>query len=112
MEEEEPVWNASEEVIEEPQPSVALSASLMAGIVGVRSMRLIGKIQGKELNFLVDLGAMHNFIDSTMAKRIRLLLQYMNTFEVEVADGEKMAGKFCYKATILQIQGFKFSVDL
>lgn len=49
----------------------------------------MGKILGKEVSFLVDSGATHNFVDPTTAKRLGFPLRTMNAFEVEVADGEK-----------------------
>lgn len=74
--------------------------------MGVSSIRLIGTIMGKEVSFLVDSGATHNFIDPATAKRIGLPIQAMNTFEVEVAvevaDGEKMEGKTCSRDTKLR----------
>lgn len=35
----------------------------MSGVVGLSSIRLAGKILGKEVDFLMDTGATHNFID-------------------------------------------------
>lgn len=43
-----------EEVAVELQSPIELSANLMAGVVGISSIRLIGKIKGKEVSFLVD----------------------------------------------------------
>lgn len=91
--EEEAEWGFEEEESGEPRPPIELSANLMAGVLGVSSIRLIGKILGKEVSLLVDSGATHNFIDPATAKRIGLPLQAVNSFEVEVADGGKMEGK-------------------
>lgn len=54
---EEQGWelDAEEEAVE-PQPPIELSASLMARVVWVSSIRLIGKIQKMEVSFLVDSG--------------------------------------------------------
>lgn len=35
----------------------------MVGVARVSSFSLIGKINGKEVGFLVDTGATHNFVD-------------------------------------------------
>lgn len=56
--------------------------------------------------------AQHNFIDLSTAERLGLPLQEMQGFEVEVADGEKVADKACYKVIKLVIQGFESYTDL
>lgn len=91
--EEEPEWGFEEQEKGEPQSPIELSANLMTGVMGVSSIRLIGKIMEKEVSFLVDSGATHNLIDPATTRRIGLPLQVINTFEVKVADGEKMKGK-------------------
>lgn len=52
----------------------------MAGVVGIISIQLIGKILGKEVSFLGDSGETHNFVDPTTAKRVGLPLHTMNAF--------------------------------
>lgn len=56
------------------QPPIELSASLMAVVVRISSIRLISKLCGREASFLVDSGVTHNFIDPMMAKKIGLPL--------------------------------------
>lgn len=53
----------------------------------------------------MDSGATHNFVDSATTKRLGLQLQNTHSFAVEVADGEKVAGNCCSKATKLTIRG-------
>lgn len=66
-----------------------MSVNSLIGVVGVSSIQLVGKILGKEVSFLVDTGATHNFIDPTTTRRVGLQPQGMNALKVEVADGEK-----------------------
>lgn len=47
-----------------------------------------------------------------MAKRIGLPPHDTHTFQVEVAEGEKLTGRFCCKSATMQIQGFDSSADL
>lgn len=40
---------------------IEVTLSSVAGVVGVSFIRLIGKIRGKKISFLVDSGTTHNF---------------------------------------------------
>lgn len=51
VEEEEVEWGFEEEQVQEPQSPIELSASSMAGVVGVGSIRLVEKSLGKEVSF-------------------------------------------------------------
>lgn len=110
--EEEPKWGFEEKEKGDPWPPIELTTNLMSGVMGVCSIWFIGKVMGKEVSFLVDSRATHNFIDPVTANRIGLPLQVMNTFEVEVVDGEKMEGTACCKDIKMSIQGFESSADL
>lgn len=55
----------------------------MAGLVGVSSTRLVGKLVGMDVSFLVDLDATHNFINPSTVRRLGLSLQDMQILEVE-----------------------------
>lgn len=48
------------------------SPEIIINLIGVNSIRLIGKIQGKEVTFLVDIGATHNFVDPMTVDKIGL----------------------------------------
>lgn len=52
----------------------------------------MGKINGKEVGFLIDIGATHNFVDPMMVERLQLKRLNADSFEVTVAGGENMAG--------------------
>lgn len=58
--------------VEEVDDSPEIIINSMAGVIGVNSIRLIGKIQGKEVTFLVDIGATHNFVDPMTVDKIGL----------------------------------------
>lgn len=111
-EEEERDWGFEEEETKDPQPPIELLANSLVGIVGVSLIRFVGKIAGKELSFLTDIGVTHNFIDPVTVKRLGILTQRMNPFEVEVADGEKVIGRDYCKNVVLSIQGFESHTDL
>lgn len=59
--------------IEEEEGNYAgITLNSLAGVVGVSSIILVGKIEDKEVSFLVDTGVIHNFIDPTIAERLGL----------------------------------------
>lgn len=60
-----------EEVIDEEElKPVKLSLNAMEGVVGVNSIRLIGRVNGKQVGFLVDTKATHNFIDPRIVQKL------------------------------------------
>lgn len=85
------VFTEEEEVIEGP---LEISFNAIAGVLGVSSIRLVEKINGKEASFLVA-GATHNFIDPMTTNWLGLKGVKVGTFEVIVADGEKIVGRKC-----------------
>ena len=94
----------SPEVDGETIPQVSLSA--MTGISQPQTLRLRGNIKNNNVMVLVDTGSTHNFLDSTMAKRLNLFTFPMPNMKVMVADGKKIeqVGK-CHKVK-LQIKDF------
>lgn len=54
------------------QASIGLSANSLAGVIGVSSIRLIGRMAGKDVSFLTNTGATHNFIDPITVRRLGL----------------------------------------
>lgn len=76
------------------------------------SIRLVGTILGKGVEFLIDTGTTYNFMDSNTALCLGLSSSEVNRFEVEVANGEKITRGECCKDIKLSIQGFESSTDL
>lgn len=72
-------------------------------ITRVSTNRLVGKINGKEVGFLIDTRATHNFVDLFMAERLQLKELDVEFYEVIAARGEKMAGVRCCKGVKLNI---------
>lgn len=73
---------------------------------------MVRKKQGKEIGFLVDSGATHNFIDPIMVERLNLKITKMRAFTVTVARGEKLDGKKCCPDTPISLPGFETKADL
>lgn len=101
-----------EEEIQELQTLIELMANSLVEIIGVSSIRFVEKVLGKEVSFLTYTGVTHNLIDSMSVERLGLKIQQLGSFEVEVADDEKVKGSECCKGVILHIQGYESKADL
>lgn len=100
-----------EEEKEEPLVRQAIKLNLKT-IIGVSAIRLVGKINGKEVGFLIDTGATHNFVDPIIVDRLSLKGKNVDTFEVTVVGGEKMSRINCCKEVKLNLQGQESVIDL
>ncbi|KAF5471083.1 hypothetical protein F2P56_011555 [Juglans regia] len=109
MEEEEPC-----EKKEEPKPlelatsdnaELEISLAAIAGTPTVRTMRLIGSINGEQVVILLDSGSSHNFIDSTMASKLKLPVDYLVNLKVRVANGEGLNSEGLCRSVKLKVQG-------
>lgn len=82
---------------------MGMTLHAMAGLLVVSSIRLVGKINGKEVRFLVNSETIQNFIDPLIAKRIGLELEEIHNFKIAVADGEQIEGRQCSPCTRVNI---------
>lgn len=77
----------SQEADEEVKTVADITINSMVG-----AFKLVEKVGGNEVTFLVDTEATHNFIDPTAVERIGLKLDTLRPFNVIVVDGEKLFG--------------------
>lgn len=80
-----------------------ISINSIEGATGVSSIWLVGRIKGREVGILVDMGATNNFVGPLMVEHLQLYIFDVKAFEVIVADGERLTGDGCCKATKMQI---------
>jgi len=88
--------DASEELlVEEEENMPQISVNAVSGISDYRTMRVKGMYGNKHLFILIDSGSTHNFIDSTVAKRLGCKVESTGLTRVSVADGRtlKVDGK-------------------
>lgn len=76
------------ELDDESIPQVSLSA--MTGISQPQNLKLKGHIKNNNVVVLIDSGSTHNFLDSTMVKRLNIITFPMPNMNVMVADGKKI----------------------
>ena len=74
-------------------------------------MRLQGKIKNQRIIVLVDSGSTHNFIDSTIAKRMSCKLQAIKGLHVTVANGEVVKVLEICKGLTWEVQGLQQQTD-
>lgn len=75
-------WGFKEEADTAELRTIKLTLNAIAG---VSAIQLLGKINGKEVGFLIDTGATHNFVDPLMIERLQLQGLDVESFEVTVA---------------------------
>lgn len=80
--------------------------------MGVNSIRLIGRINGKEVSFLVYSEATHNFMDPITLARVGLNPVDVENYRVVIVDGKKLGGKQCCLGVKITIQGNVTEIDL
>lgn len=74
--------------------------------MGVSSiLRQVGKIEGKEVSFLVDTRATHKFSNPNTADRLGIKSVLYKSFRVTIADGERLTGNVGCSGIKLLIQG-------
>lgn len=72
------------------------------------TMRLEGWVNGVSVVILVDSGSSHNFLDPSVAKRARLVVDDSAKLLVCVANGVLIQNSGCCTNFGLRIQGTKF----
>lgn len=101
------------EVIEEGSAYVELSINSMVRLNDPGTMKMKGKIQGREVVVLIDCKATHNFISEKLVKGLQLSTKETFYYGVILNYGTAIKGKGIYEAvevtlnewTILELRG-------
>ncbi|KAJ0095181.1 hypothetical protein Patl1_15035 [Pistacia atlantica] len=75
-------------------------------------MRVTEKIGPHEVMVLIDSGSTHNFISNCLASMLRLPVVPMETFPVQVANGERLTCQGRYDKVRVELQGTEFYLTL
>ena len=94
---------------EEVRPVISLHA--MLGTNGYQTMRLHGKIKNQLVNFLVDTGSTHNFLDHSVVKRTECHSQDVGSLIITVANGEQLKAQEICPNLHWEVQGLSQSTD-
>lgn len=74
-------------------------------------MKVIGSIKNCSMVILIDSGSSHNFIDSSLVKKIKGQLDTYHSFSVKIVDGGKVNTTWSLGAISLKIQDFQCTTD-
>ena len=95
-------------VEEESATTSKISLHALSSIATPQTMRVTGLIKGRRLQILIDNESTHNFVGRKFAKRIECCKAPTATFQVMVANGERLQREEVYQAVPVEIQGFQF----
>ena len=76
----------------------------MDDISSPRTVRLLGQVNKKLVNVLLNTGFTHNFVDPRVVERTGLLVTAEQAFNVPVAGGDKLQNEGLYKAVKIKCQ--------
>lgn len=65
----------------------------------IKTMKVIGFVKNCSITILIDSGGSHNFVNYGLIKRVKGNIDTMHTFNVEIADGDKVSTQ----GTLVQI---------
>lgn len=74
-------------------------------------MKLKGKIKGKEVAVLIDIGATHNFIHEALVEEKQLTITQGTKFGVSIGDGTRCLGKGISKRVELRLKEMTIIAD-
>ena len=81
------------EVVQEEQTVVVLSINSVVGLSNPVTMKVKGKLQGKEIIILIDCGATHNFISESLLEELKINTKSITNYGVILGSGTAIKGK-------------------
>ncbi|KAF7814687.1 Retrotransposable element Tf2 [Senna tora] len=101
-------WDIGEEDIQEEEELtgslMSLSMNSIVGITGGRTMKLVGKVNGKEVLIMIDSGASHNFISTSLVDKMTLPKVKTSSYVVTVGDGHTVKSEGKCKQLRVELQ--------
>ncbi|KAF7825235.1 TMV resistance protein N [Senna tora] len=86
---------------------MALLMNSIAGLMGGRTMKVSGNLKGEKILILIESGASHNFISSSLVSKLQLPIRGTTSYSVTVGDGHKVEGSGMCKAVRVEVQGIE-----
>jgi hypothetical protein len=94
---------------EEENPEISLHA--ITGSNHPNTMRLIGWIGNHKIIVLIDSGSTHNFLDSSMGRKLKVSISKEQRIWVKVANGEEVVSEGKCMQLKVQLQNFSFTTE-
>ncbi|GKD81650.1 reverse transcriptase [Tanacetum coccineum] len=89
-----------------------ISLSGLNGSNTFQTMRVTGNVGKDKLHILIDCGSTNNFMDDSVAKRIRCQLKNTCPLPVVVGEGKQLISDSKFKDFVWQLQGETFMADI
>ncbi|GKD38620.1 reverse transcriptase [Tanacetum coccineum] len=96
--------------VQDEIPQISLSA--LNGSNTFQTMRVTGNVGKDELHILIDYGSTNNFMDDSLAKRIRCQLKNTCPLPVTIGGGKQLISDSKFKDFVWQLQGETFMADI
>ncbi|WOH00327.1 hypothetical protein DCAR_0519686 [Daucus carota subsp. sativus] len=97
-------------VIKDSDPCISVSA--LTGSQTFSTMRVRGLVQNKPLHILIDSGSTHNFLDITMASKLKCEVSAITKQEITVADGNSISCQNVVKNFSWRMGGYDFTSEV
>ena len=91
------------EVLQEEQTVVELSINSVVGLTNPGTMKVKGKLLGKEIIVLVDCRATHNFISESLVEELQISTKSTTNYGVILGSGTTIKGKGVCEAIEMMI---------
>ena len=91
------------EVIQEEHAVVELSINSVVGLSNPGTMKVKGKLLGREIIVLIDCGATHNFISESLVEELQISTKSTTNYGVILGSGTAIKGKGVCEAIEMMI---------
>ncbi|KAG6497148.1 hypothetical protein ZIOFF_045036 [Zingiber officinale] len=119
----EPIENSEEEddfdegetqdnINEVQYDSMAISVHALEGLQTPQTMKVKGFIKKQPVMILIDSGSTNNFLDSTLASRLKQKIEQASTFDVKVADGRSLTSPGNCNSIKILLPNYELITDL
>lgn len=97
-------------LIEDQEDSSKISLHAITGTPNPKTMRMIERIESKEVVILVDMGSTYNFLNPAIVTKVGLPLQHNKRIKVKIANEDSMFCDGKCDKVIVRVQGYTFTI--